>query len=250
MHGLEQKLPVYDIANVGPRNRFMVRTSSGPMLVHNCILGLGYGVGASKLQYSLKNGLVRVDLPIEECERIVKLYRSTYSAIPALWKSCQRGLDTVYDHFDCMIGVGTELLFAGNRELFFPNGMSLKYPDLDRTPGVYGWEYTYQNRRFRKKIYGGALTENIIQGLARIIVCYQMCRIRQLLNAKAKEADDGKIRRVVHMVHDEVVVVVPEDEAEWTQAMMESVMRKSPKWATGLPLNCEAGVGDNYGQAK
>ena len=32
--------------------------------------------------------------------------------------------------------------------------------------------------------------------------------------------------------------------------MMESVMRKSPKWATGLPLNCEAGVGDNYGQAK
>ena len=46
--------PVYDIANAGPRHRFTVLTDRGPLIVHNCILGLGYGTGASKLHSTMR----------------------------------------------------------------------------------------------------------------------------------------------------------------------------------------------------
>ena len=38
-------VPVYDIANAGPRHRFTILTDLGPMIVANCILGSGYGLG-------------------------------------------------------------------------------------------------------------------------------------------------------------------------------------------------------------
>ena len=116
--------------------------------------------------------------------------------------------------------------------------------------GQYGPEFTYQKTRFRNKIYGGAVTENITQALARIVVAYQMCAIKKKLDEHSARKADGKIRRVVHMVHDEVVVVVPDEEAQETKAMMEKIMSKSPSWAKGLPLACEAGLGKNYGEAK
>jgi DNA polymerase len=56
--------------------------------------------------------------------------------------------------------------------------------------------------------------------------------------------------RVVLTVHDEVVCVVPEDKAEWALEMMEEQMKRSPSWAKDLPISCEGGVGDSYGDAK
>ena len=61
---------------------------------------------------------------------------------------------------------------------------------------------------------------------------------------------DGKLRKVVHMVHDEVIVIVPEDEAENTEKMMRVIMSKPPEWAKTLPVSCDAGKGKNYGEAK
>jgi hypothetical protein len=41
--------------------------------------------------------------------------------------------------------------------------------------------------------------------------------------------------------------VAPEREAEEAQAFVEECMSWNPKWATGLPLACESGVGVSYG---
>lgn len=223
-----------------PTERFVGKT---------CTLGLGYGTGHKKLQTTLHNSMVRVDLPEEECQRIVKLYRSTYAAIPRLWKQCQDTIGYMYNGCQGAIGVGIRLPFKG-QEIEMPNGITLKYPEMQAEQGQYGPEFTYQKTRFRNKIYGGAMTENIVQGLARIVVSYQMCAIKKKLDERSALKADEKIRRVVHMVHDEVVVVVPDEEAEETKAMMERIMSKSPSWAQGLPLACEAGLGKNYGEAK
>lgn len=244
--------PVYDILNAGPRHRFMIRTSEGPILVHNCVLGLGYAVGANKLQHALETGLVKIKLPLEECQRIVGIYRGSFAAISQLWKECQVAIEAMYKGYDTTVGHGIQLRVWGKeRAVEFPNGMKLQYPDLQQSIGDKGWtEYTYQKKRFRSRIYGGALTENLVQGLARIIVAYQMCAIKQELDKVAQRRQDGKIRQVVHMVHDEVIVVVPEEEAEDVKHMMERVMSTPPKWAPDLPVNCEAGVGRTYVEAK
>ena len=224
-----------------PTERFVGKT---------CTLGLGYGTGHKKLRDALHNGLIRVDLPEEECQRIVKLYRSANPSIPRFWRQCQDALGYMYNNMEGSVGIGMQIPFNGNREFVMPNGLTLKYPEMQAEQGQYGPEFTYQKGKFRNKIYGGAVVENLTQCIARIIVSYQMCSIKKKLDERSARLADGKIRRVVHMVHDEVVVVVPEEEAEETKTMMEAVMRKSPSWAQGLPLNCETGLGKNYGEAK
>lgn len=252
MKNSEQKLPVYDIVNAGPRNRFTIRTNRGPMVVHNCILGLGYGTGASTLQRSLANGFIKVVLPAEECKRIVDLYRTQYDAIPRLWRSCGKAIENMCNGYDSVIGGVCPLQVSGkDRTVLMPNGLFLRFPDLRAEQNERGFnEYTYQKKRFRARLYGGSLVENLIQSLARTIVSYQMCKIKQALDKKCKDLNDCKIRRVAHMVHDEVVVVVPTDEAEETKAMMERIMSTPPSWASTLPVSCEAGMGKTYGDAK
>lgn len=217
-----------------------------------CILGLGYGTGAAKLQHALANGFIKVNLPAAECERIVKLYRSQYDTIPRLWKDCQNAITNMFNGYSSTVGVAVQLPVSGaDHTITLPNGMKLRYPDLQCETNERGFaEYTYQKKRFRAKLYGGSLTENLIQSLARIIVAYQMCKIKQELDKACKAKADGKIRRVVHMVHDEVIVVVPDEEAQEVKGMMETIMSTPPKWAPTLPVSCEAGLGKTYGEAK
>lgn len=216
-----------------------------------CVLGLGYGTGAAKLQEALHNGLVRVDLSFEECKRIVDLYRTTYSNIKAFWKQCNIVLENMYAGYSGELGVGMRLPYYGkDNSIILPSDLKIVYPELRMEQGAYGFEFSYFKKKFRTKIYGAAVVENITQAVARILVSYQMCKIKQFLDAMNKRRNDGKIRRVVHMVHDEVVVVVPDKDVAIVKEAMEDIMSTAPSWAPGLPLACEAGVGKNYGEAK
>ena len=229
-----RRLMTYDIAYAGPRNRFTIATTVGPFIVHNC----GYGVGAVKLQGALKNGQVPIDLPSDECQRIISVYRESCQNIVALWKqagnviqamingsSAPLGLDGVV----CVDGIGIRL----------PNGLYIKYPNLRKWTNNEGkTEFVYDDKKGRAviptRIYGGKLVENVIQALARIAVGEQM-------NAIAKRYP------VVLTVHDAVACIAREEEADEAVAYVEECMRMRPVWATDLPLNCESGMGRTYG---
>jgi len=58
----------------------------------------------------------------------------------------------------------------------------------------------------------------------------------------------SKKYKVALTVHDAVMAVVPEAEAEEAQKYVEECMRWRPEWAKTLPLNCESGIGDNYAE--
>jgi len=79
--------------------------------------------------------------------------------------------------------------------------------------------------------------ENITQAVARIVVAEQMAEI-------------GRRYPVALQVHDEVVCVVDEDQADACKDFMVGVMSTPPNWAPDLPVACEADIGDNYGDAK
>ena len=57
----------------------------------------------------------------------------------------------------------------------------------------------------------------------------------------------AKKYRVVMTVHDAIACIVPEHEVDTAVEYVELCMRLRPKWATELPLNCEAGYGKSYG---
>jgi DNA polymerase len=75
-----------EITKKDPVERFVGKT---------CILGLGYGTGALKLQHTLKTSPPGADLTEDKCKDIVKLYRETNDKIVDLWKEG----DTALKHF-------------------------------------------------------------------------------------------------------------------------------------------------------
>jgi len=77
--------------------------------------------------------------------------------------------------------------------------------------------------------------ENFTQAVARCVVAEQMLRI-------------AKRYKVVLTVHDAVAIIAKESDAKEARAYVEECMSWNPKWAAGLPLACESGVGYSYGE--
>jgi DNA polymerase len=198
------------------------------------ILGAGYGMGAAKFQAQLKT--FGVDTPLEECQRIIDVYRKTYTAIPALWKQGQKCLDSIISNNAANFGVVDAVQFDPRESGFLlPSGLWQRYEGLTkREDGEGKAQYEYKTRRGMVKIYGGKVVENICQAVARCVIAEQMVRI-------------AKRYKVVLTVHDAVACIAPEAEAEAAQQYVEECMRWRPAWAATLPLNCESGVSKSYG---
>jgi DNA polymerase len=200
------------------------------------ILGAGYGMGAAKFQAQLKT--FGVDLPEEECQRIIRVYRETYPKIPALWKQAQTCLEAFSSRQTAPIGTQPQALFIdakrdGTTAFRLPSGLYLGYAGLEKDSEG---QFTYRTRAGRTKIYGGKVVENFTQAIARCAVGEQMLKI-------------AKRYKVALTVHDSVVCIAPEAEVDEAVAYVTECMTWRPKWAQTLPLNCEAGYGKDYGSA-
>lgn len=230
------------------------------------VLGLGYGMGWKKFQHTLRAGAMgpAVDIDDNEAQRIVYMYRKARHRISALWQRLDRVLSSMVMKRKC-----DEIFLPWDDEgrIWLPNGLFLSYPFLTADYDSYTETlkdfryYDYETgvkRMFGaeikkedgKKIYGGLLTENIVQALARIVVAEQMLRVGNNLKEtgglEGANPDVGVIRKVVTMTHDEIVVVVPENEADATLEMMIREMRQAPEWCVGVPLNAEGGYDTCY----
>lgn len=202
------------------------------------ILGAGYGMGAAKFQAQLKNFGVVVTL--DEAKRIIDTYRATYPKITALWKSAAVALEAMLRGQLTMLGRNGVLKIEGKDGILLPNGLYIRYPNLrqkaDEETGKV--EIVYDTKKGRaiipNRIYGGKLIENVCQALARIIIGDQMLMI-------------AKKYQVVMTVHDAVACIVPTDEVATAQEYVEMCMRIRPSWGSELPLNCESGYGESYG---
>jgi hypothetical protein len=201
------------------------------------VLGAGYGMGGEKFQLALKNS--GVEISVAEATNIINIYRETNYHISNLWKSAGMMLkylvrgDVMPFGREGVLGVST---FEPG--VVLPNSLVIRYDDLRETPNEKGGtEYSYQTRKGRTRIYGGKVVENVTQALARLIIGEQMLRI-------------AKKYRVVLTVHDSIVCCVPDEEAETCKTYVEECMRWVPAWAEGLPVDCEAGIGKNYGDTE
>lgn len=207
-----------------------------------CILGLGYGMGAPKLAHTLATGgMGRVVIMSEaQCYEIVTQYRLKNRPIPALWKLMERIIT------DMTVGKAGELkcLEYGKGFIRLPNGLFLQYPNLQGIVHDTGFfevvhDVTYEgglkaDGPIRKKLYGGLLTENVVQALSRVLIGEQMLAV----------AEHGY--RIVTMTHDEIVTCVPEAQAQQCFDDMVRIMTTPPKWAPDLPLGAEGGWARNY----
>ena len=120
--------------------------------------------------------------------------------------------------------------------LVLPNGMSLLYPDLrqqkddkGRSQWVYGPDAT--------KLYAGKITNNVVQGTARIVMTDGMLRV-------------SKKYPIAGTVHDELIAVVPEAEVTEAKTWVLAQMTMEPSYMPGIPLDADGGAHRRYGLAK
>ena len=206
-------------------------------------LALGYqgGTGSLIAMNALKMGLTEEELPDivsrwrQSNPRIVDLWYSIEKAAVAAVQTCQQtsthGLIFSMES-DLVYGQSflTVLLPAG-RKLFYPRA----YLDMNRFDKLAIHYYTVgqQSRRWEvTSTYGGKLTENIVQAIARDCVAEVLRRL----------ADRG-LDFVFH-VHDEVIVDAPQ---ELTVENLCALMAEPIPWAPGLILK-GAGFEGNYYQ--
>jgi len=205
-----------------------------------CILGLGYGTGALKLQHTLKTSPPGADLTKEKCDEIVKLYRDTNDMIVKLWREGDKALKIMADWQP-----EQKPFYYGKNKcvkvysdgIQLPNGLYIRYPELQLNTDETTSGYQYKSRKGPVSLWGGSVVENVVQALARIVVGEQMIKLTERY-------------RPVLTVHDAAVCVVPDDEVDEACAWIVEVMSSPPDWAKGLPVACEAQYGRNYGDMK
>lgn len=242
---------VYDILECGPTHSFLVRTDHGAVWSHNC----GYGVGWKKFSDTLLRQGVKLDANLDEHAEMAKhahsVYRMSNASIVTLWDRCQRVIDA--------LAVGSSGFFAGPHNdlieyglmpvpgasdlvpsIKMPNGYILRYPNLhaetvegSKRPQFY-YDRIKGKNALKTKCYGGAVTENICQSLAFMLLMWQACRM----------AEQG-----IHLhgnIHDSFATIVPAEQAEQTAAVMTKCMSEVPDWLPGFPVACEAEIGDDF----
>lgn len=203
-------------------------------------LALGYQGGAGAL---IQMGALDMGLSEEELPEIVDRWRTANKRIVDLWHTIQ----------NCTIkAVSTGVPQAMQRGILFnleqgrltillPSGRKLFYIKPELTKNQFNSQsisYMGQNQTTKKweKIptYGGKLTENIVQAIARDCLAIS---IKNLVK-------EGFVP--VFHIHDEVICEVPKNDKQLTLDKAIEIMCKPIDWAKDLPLNADGFTSDYY----
>lgn len=196
------------------------------------VLALGYGGGVAALEAM---GGSRLGLTEREEKETVRLWREANPKIVRLWSIVEKAaVSAIKTGNTVTIHRGITVAFRwGMLIITLPSGRTICYPRA-RIGMEYddGWrgeheiiEYEGVNQNTKKwevtRTYGGKLTENIVQAVARDILGVVMLRARR-----------DNLPIVFH-VHDEIVVEAPVDRP---LADVEALFSEQIDWCHDLPL--------------
>jgi hypothetical protein len=209
----------------------------------------GYGASGKQFKATAASGQYgpRVDMTIEEADSFVTMYRTTNPSIcsrgslaeggvPGYWGQCDRLL--------ARLGGGPPMEFGPmhveNGRIYI-QGAPMIYDTIEyHTPGPdeenpkSGWRV--KKRDGWRFIWGSKLTQNICEGVSRMIVSQAMIRIKKKYGI-----------RTLNWPYDELLLLIPRNGRE--EEMLElckAEMIVEPSWLPGLPLACDGALGERY----
>lgn len=196
-------------------------------------LALGYQGGSGAL---IQMGAIKMGLSEEELPEIIERWRNSNKRIVDLWHTIQNcALKTVSTGIPQAMQRG--IVFSienGNLAITLPSKRKLFYVGPELTSNQFGSDaitYMSQNQTTKKwertPTYGGKLTENIVQAIARDCLAIS---IKNLVQVGYKP---------VFHIHDEVICEVPENSEYFTLEKAIEIMCRPIEWAKDLPLNAD-----------
>jgi DNA polymerase len=219
--------------------------STGEMLATG-LLGYGRNMG--------------IDLTPEQSAKSVEVWRATYSKVSdyddGLWhnldhaarKTIETGRRTSVNMIDFeKDGPFLTMRLPSGRKLYYirPRIEERKMPWGDMRPSI-----TYEgiDSRSQRKVWGritahpGKITENLDQALARDCLANALLRLkRRNVNVVNQRLNEPQVDVRLH-VHDEILALAREEDAERVGQVISEAMSESPEWAPGLPLKAVAEI--------
>ena len=204
--------------------------------VQELACGYGGGVGA----FAAMGRVYGVHLPESDARRMVDAWRRANPWAVTYWTALESAYTRAMRHKNHEFSAGRVVYMFDGQHLWYalPSGRILCYPYARLEPdGVSyakaSWKPAADAKEWpRARLWKGLACENITQAAANDVL---RASLRQL---------DG----VVLHVHDEIVLEVPENDAESATARLHEVMCAPPVWANGLPLEAEVNVMKRYGK--
>ena len=204
-------------------------------------LALGYQGGANAL---IAMGALNMGLSEEELPDIVQRWRNANPRIRDLWYAVEEAALLVMQTaqpqaiYNLIFNLESDIVYGQNfLTVQLPSGRKLYYPRpflKENQFGKLAIHYYTVGQQTRKwevtSTYGGKMTENIVQAIARDCLAETLRRI------------DAKGLQVVFHVHDEVIIDAP---METTVDEICDLMAEPIPWAPGLILK-GAGFESNY----
>lgn len=209
----------------------------------NSVLGLGFQMGAAKFRDKYGQGQDEAFF-----KEVVRVYREDWAPlVPDVWYGLERAAcravwdkrpveayGVLYSHEGEWL---TARLPSGRKLYYYKPEACRKAMPWDPNDVRPAWTYWAQKMGRWKKIdaYGGLMTENVVQGLARDL----------LVSAMFKAEDEGF--PIVLTVHDELVAEPLQSRADAAIAIQQ-LMEDIPDWARAMqvPIASEVWAGDRY----
>lgn len=206
-------------------------------------LALGYSGGTPAM---IKMGALKMGLQENELQDIVDRWRTSNPNIKRLWTKFNQAAIQAVKNFT-PVGVNGCIFrregdFATGQDFLtvqLPSGRKLFYvhPYIGKnrfdSDSVHYFGVGKDNKNLVDlETYGGKLTENIVQAIARDCLVVTLQRL-----------EDAGYQTVMH-IHDEAVIDCPADRADLNAAC--ELMRQPIPWAPGLILNAAGFVGEYY----
>ena len=238
---------VVTAASIGSNSRQL-----GKVLVLAC----GYGMGPGRFMETANAPPYLLGLSAQQAERAVYAYRDANPEIVTFWRESENAFRLVLNNLGSAVsfpeGYSTpRILYRWAKHpglkdallIELPSGRCLVYRGARLGQGRFGREQIiYDGNDFNHnwgpiETYGGKIVENITQAVARDLLA------NALINLSDTHDDE-----LLATVHDEIIGLTDEADAQSLYDDMRVVMQTPPPWAKGLPLSASGFVGERYGK--
>lgn len=212
-------------------------------------LGCGFGLGGPKFQEYCDNSDIFIDL--ETAKATVATWREANPEIVRLWgrmEACAIAAVNSPGEVYSLGGTGVKFYtWYVDTERYWlvielPSGRALHYyrpkvgltERFGRTKEQLTFRKEWNGKSFRESTYGGKITENVVQAIARDIM------VEGGANVEAAGYE------TIMLVHDEVVTLT--DKGVGSEDELCRLMVKQPEWITDLPVTAEGKSMERYGK--
>lgn len=221
-------------------------TKDQRQVAKSAVLGAMFGQGAKGLVKYAEGMGVKLTEP--QAKNAVDNYRNSYVMVKELWAGCESAAIQAVENLGSPFSAGGKIILKCAKNALWmrlPSGRLICWqrPELELLPTPWGTEKlgvtvhsqnTYSRQWTRNALIGSSIFQSAVQGTARDFLAVAMLNL------------DKAGFEVINSVHDEVLLLVEEQNGESAMADVIKIMTTPPSWAPDFPLAAEGWHGKRY----